>query len=123
MDGRSYTPPAPSADNKMMPRPRSFAASPHQGQEEWDDWGGSGAGGGGGHGGGSLNAGQRSGSEYTMSQLQVRSALFSGLPAVRLPAAVQAACSWAVGPWGWPGLSRADDDDTPLLLAVSSFVK
>ncbi len=26
MDGRSYTPPPPTADNKMMPRNRSFAA-------------------------------------------------------------------------------------------------
>lgn len=69
VDGRSYTPPPPSADNKVMPRNRSFAASPHTGQAEWDDWGGSGAAAGGSGGGG--QPAQRSGSEYTLTQLQV----------------------------------------------------
>jgi hypothetical protein len=64
-----------------MPRNKSFAgANPHN--NDWDDWGGNSAGGGGGnlasasssgsaggHGQGQQGQ-QRSGSEYTMSQLQ-----------------------------------------------------
>ncbi len=85
MDGRSYTPPAPSADNKLMPRNKSFAAV-HR-NSEWDDWGDGGSAGGGGgprsasgmgsvssHGGGGGGGGHSSGSEYTMSQLQASAA-------------------------------------------------
>lgn len=67
VDGRPYTPPAPSADNKMMPRNKSFAASPHA---DWDDWGAGGAPAGDAHGA----AQQRSGSEYSLSQLQASAA-------------------------------------------------
>ncbi|KAI7846015.1 hypothetical protein COHA_000553 [Chlorella ohadii] len=53
VDGRPYTPPPPTADNKMMPRNRSFAASvssqPHA-------------------------PAARSGSEYSLSQLQASAA-------------------------------------------------
>lgn len=73
MDGRPYTPPAPSSENKMMARNKSFAASPHPGSDWDDDWGGaSGAAAGGRGGAGAAGAGhgaQRSGSEYTLSQL------------------------------------------------------
>ncbi|KAL4447930.1 hypothetical protein ABPG75_005149 [Micractinium tetrahymenae] len=70
VDGRSYTPPPPSADNKMMPRNKSFAASPHA---DWDDWGSGGAGGAGGAGGHGAGQ-QRTGSEYSLSQLQASAA-------------------------------------------------
>ena len=51
-----------------MPRNKSFAASPHQ--SEWDDWGGGSTGAAGGGGGGGGHGGQqRSGNEYTLSQL------------------------------------------------------
>ncbi|PSC73844.1 ADP-ribosylation factor GTPase-activating AGD7-like [Micractinium conductrix] len=73
VDGRPYTPPAPSSENKMMARNKSFAASPHPGSDWDDDWGGaSGAAAGGRGGAGAAGAGhgaQRSGSEYTLSQL------------------------------------------------------
>lgn len=73
VDGRQYTPPAPNAENKMMPRNKSFATGPQH--SEWDDWGGDGGSKGGGglagtSGGGGGGGGGRSGSEYTMSQLQ-----------------------------------------------------
>lgn len=79
VDGRPYTPPAPGADNKMMPRNKSFAASPHTGQEDWDDWGGASGGSAGGSGLGSVSShphapAARSGSEYSLSQLQASAA-------------------------------------------------
>lgn len=68
VDGRQYTPPAPNAENKMMPRNKSFATGPQH--SEWDDWGGDGGSKGGGGLAGTSGGGGRSGSEYTMSQLQ-----------------------------------------------------
>lgn len=69
--------------SKSLPRPFSdqtihSLCSPHTGQEDWDDWGGASAGGGarGGGGLGSVSSqphapAARSGSEYSLSQLQV----------------------------------------------------
>lgn len=50
--------------------------SPHTGQEDWDDWGGASGGSAGGSGLGSVSShphapAARSGSEYSLSQLQV----------------------------------------------------
>jgi ADP-ribosylation factor GTPase-activating protein 1 len=72
VDGRPYTPPAPSADNSAMPRNKSFAATPAA--SEWDDWGSGGGGGGAGGAAASGHPAQRSGSEYTLSQLQASAA-------------------------------------------------
>lgn len=82
VDGRAYTAPPPSADNRMMPRNKSFAG--HRSTDWDDDWDNALPGHGGGSGdsmasvsngnGGRPGSASRPGSEYTMSQLQASAA-------------------------------------------------
>lgn len=81
-EGRTYTPPPPTANNRMaavsaMPRNRSFNTARN---DDWDDWGDSGSNAGrGGHAGMKSDystpnlTGNRAGNEYTMAQLEASS--------------------------------------------------
>lgn len=76
VDGRSYTPPPPSAVPASLPRPKSFAGSRTTGAD-WDDWGAEPSPGRPTHSASSMAlhgssggvGGHQSGSEYSLAQL------------------------------------------------------